>query len=81
MTANTEPQHQEPSESLIQQYYSPVEIASMLGLRVRTVTNYLKNPDHPLKGVKIQVNQWRVPRASLEAFLKGLYGNADSKSS
>jgi excisionase family DNA binding protein len=59
----------------VQDYFSPAEIAEILRLHPRTIVHWLKNPNHPLSGVKIS-NQWRVPRETFVAYLEIQYGHA-----
>lgn len=79
MTANTDPTVPPLKvvipDSLVQQYYDPVEVADMFRVKVRTVTNWLTDPNHPLWGIKLTVNRWRIPHSSLVAFLQKAYGN------
>lgn len=51
-------------------YLTPVEIAHALRIKdVKTVLKWLRNPDHPLVGFKVN-NMWRVTRTAFKTFLE-----------
>ena len=53
----------------IERTYTPVEIASLLRVEVKTVQGWLRDESHSLKGVKFK-NMWRVKESDLRAFLQ-----------
>lgn len=57
-----------------QPFFTPAEIADILRVHRRTVTNWIKDPDHPLVGVKMSNTLWRVPRENLIKYLELKYG-------
>jgi excisionase family DNA binding protein len=57
-----------------ERFYTPVEIAALLGVHRRTIITWLRDPDHVLEGVKLGNNTWRVPESSYKAYLEMLYG-------
>jgi hypothetical protein len=60
----------EAPSSGIERQYTPVEIASLMKVQVKTVRGWLRDPKHPLKGVHHR-NMWRVSESELGKFLKG----------
>lgn len=54
----------------IERQYTPVEIASIVKVKTRTVLGWLRDPNHRLKGVK-HGTMWRVAESDLREFLKG----------
>lgn len=76
MTANTGPEEQtSPTE---EKYYTPLELAAKLKVHRRTIISWIKDPTHPLQGIKLDNTLWRVTDSSLKAFLQKEYGNGSS---
>lgn len=57
-----------------QEFFTPVELADLLGVHKRTIVVWIKDPNKKLNGVKLSNNLWRVSRESLVEFLEDLYG-------
>ena len=57
-----------------QLFFTPLEIADLLRVDRKTVQRWLKNPEHPLNGQKLNNMLWRVPRENLVIFLEKEYG-------
>lgn len=57
------------SEQLVK-YLAPVEISYMLGINVKTVLSWLRDPSHPLKGAKVG-NMWRIHPNDFANYMKG----------
>ena len=58
-----------PKLGIESKYFAPVEIAALLGVTRQTVLMWLRDPDHPLNGIKVN-KMWRIPESSLKAFLE-----------
>mgnify|MGYP003685752247 CR=1 FL=1 len=66
---------QEVEQEPKQAFYSPAEVAKMVGLTVHAVRHRLRNPNEPyLKGVqKDGIGcTWLIPKESLDAFVQNL---------
>lgn len=54
----------------LEAYLTPVEIAHVLRIKdYKTVLKWLRDPDHPLVGFKVN-NMWRVTRDAFRVFLE-----------
>lgn len=53
----------------IERTYTPVEIAALVRVDVKTVQGWLRDESHPLVGVKFK-NMWRVKESDLRVFLQ-----------
>jgi hypothetical protein len=53
----------------LERHFAPVEVASLLKVKTRTVLAWLRDPDHPLVGIKIS-KMWRISESDLRKFLK-----------
>lgn len=60
----------ESSLSSLVRYLTPVEIAASLRVDVKTVLRWLRDQNHPLRGVKVN-NMWRVDPDDFAAFING----------
>jgi hypothetical protein len=54
----------------MQRYLTPVEIAAVLSVKVKTVRGWLNNPNHPLVGTLVPGVGWRVTRQQFKAFVE-----------
>jgi excisionase family DNA binding protein len=59
----------EASPPVVEKYYAPIEVASLLGVKVRTVLGWLRDPNHELVGNKIGT-MWRVSHTDLKRYLE-----------
>ena len=50
------------------QFYSPQEVADLLGVNIHTIYKLLRKGD--LAGIKIRPKLWRINKNDLEIFLK-----------
>lgn len=66
---NPEPNHQVATD-LPEQMLAPVQIAHILQRRVQDIQSWLRDPNHPLTGIKVG-NQWRVKRSHLRELIEG----------
>ena len=58
------------AETPIEQQYTPIEVAKLMKRDVKTVQGWLRDPTHPLTGVKIQ-GQWYISKTTLKKLLSG----------
>jgi excisionase family DNA binding protein len=58
-----------PKPGIEPRYFTPIEVAALLGVTRPTVLAWLRNPEHPLNAIKVN-KMWRIPESSLKAFLE-----------
>lgn len=58
-----------------EKYYTPLELAAKLKVHRRTILKWVKDPDHPIQGVKLSNTLWRITASSVEDYLEKVYGN------
>lgn len=66
--------------NLSRSWYSPIEVAHMLGLKPRTIWGYLRQDSRRYPGRKVLVGEkvdtmWRIHREDLIQFFNEMYGD------
>jgi predicted site-specific integrase-resolvase len=55
--------------------FTPHEIAALLKVEYKTVLGWLRDPRHPLVGIKVN-HMWRVRESVLKNYLEGKHEEA-----